>query len=375
MGSSTEKLARPRLYILAGDGAVEEMKILVDIWHPKQVHLFKKLIKYFIKNGHIVVTVSRDKDVINSLLTRYDIPFESLTHAGNNLYGMLIELILRDLKIFKLYKRYKFDIGIGTSPSIAHLSKITPMRSYFFTDDDDEVVPLIAMVTHPFATKIINPKCLKYKKWQNKRITYESYEELAYLHPNNFSPSQDIYDYLKLKKDEAFFVIRLSALKAHHDIGIQGMNKEMLIKLINYLKPSGHVFITTEGDILPEFAKYQMKIPPHKMHDALYYAKMVFADGQTMTAESAVLGTPAIRYNSFVGRISYLEELEHKYQLTYGFKPGQEKEMFSKIKELLSLEDLDSIWQRRRRQMLSEKVDLNQWMINFFENINNKLQK
>ncbi len=35
-----------------------------------------------------------------------------------------------------------------------------------------------------------------------------------------------------------------------------------------------------------------------------------------MIAEAAVLGTPSIRFNDFVGKLGYLEDLEHKYGLT-----------------------------------------------------------
>jgi predicted glycosyltransferase len=47
---------------------------------------------------------------------------------------------------------------------------------------------------------------------------------------------------------------------------------------------------------------------------------MYIGDSQTMTAEAAVLGTPAIRFNDFVGELSYLEELEYTFDLTYGIK-------------------------------------------------------
>ena len=87
-----------------------------------------------------------------------------------------------------------------------------------------------------------------------------------------------------------------------------------------------------------------------------------------MTAEAAVLGTPAIRCNSFVGKISYLEELEHKYGLTYGFLPSEKDKMLDKISELLSMKNLSIEWHKRRRQMLSEKLDLTSWLVDFILN-------
>ncbi|RLC47850.1 MAG: hypothetical protein DRH57_03280, partial [Candidatus Cloacimonadota bacterium] len=82
----------------------------------------------------------------------------------------------------------------------------------------------------------------------------------------------------------------------------------------------------------------------------------------------AVLGTPAIRCNDFVGRISYLEEQEHKYGLTYGFKPNQFDNMVKKITELLNTPNLKQEWQKRRQKMLSEKIDVTAFMVWFVEN-------
>ena len=100
----------------------------------------------------------------------------------------------------------------------------------------------------------------------------------------------------------------------------------------------------------------------------MYYATMLVGDSQTMTSEAAVLGTPAIRCNTFVGRIHYLEEEEHKYDLTYGFRPEQSEAMFQKIEELLSMPNLKHEWQRRRQKMLSEKIDYAQFLTWFIEN-------
>ncbi len=95
---------------------------------------------------------------------------------------------------------------------------------------------------------------------------------------------------------------------------------------------------------------------------------MLIGDSQTMTSEAAVLGTSSIRCNSFVGRISYLEEEEHKYHLTYGFLPEQSEAMFEKIDELLSMPNLKEEWQLRRQSMLQDKIDVTAFFVWFIEN-------
>ena len=146
-----------------------------------------------------------------------------------------------------------------------------------------------------------------------------------------------------------------------------GLTIENKRRLVNYLKSKGKVFITTERDIDDEFKPYQLIITPEKVHSLLYYATMFIGDSQTMTSESAVLGTPAIRCNTFVGRIHYLEEEEHKYGLTYGFRPEQSEEMFKKIEQLLAMPNLKEEWEQRRKKLLSEKIDYAKFLAWFVE--------
>jgi len=87
-----------------------------------------------------------------------------------------------------------------------------------------------------------------------------------------------------------------------------------------------------------------------------------------MIAEAAVLGTPSIRFNDFAGKLGYLEELEHKYGLTYGIKTSEPEKLYQKIEELLNTPDLKEEWKKRRQKMLSEKIDVTAFMVWFIEN-------
>jgi hypothetical protein len=71
--------------------------------------------------------------------------------------------------------------------------------------------------------------------------------------------------------------------------------------------------------------------------------------------------------NTFVGRCSVLDELEQRYELAFGFLPDVHEEILETLSMLLAHEDLEGEWQRRRQQLLSEKIDLNRWMIDYFE--------
>jgi predicted glycosyltransferase len=72
----------------------------------------------------------------------------------------------------------------------------------------------------------------------------------------------------------------------------------------------------------------------------------------------AVLGTPSVRFNDFVGRLSYLDELENRYQLTFGIPTNQRDALLDKVKELVSDQDVKKQFAQRREAMLNEKENL-----------------
>ena len=98
------------------------------------------------------------------------------------------------------------------------------------------------------------------------------------------------------------------------------------------------------------------------------FSTMFLGDSQTMTSEAAVLGVPSVRCNSFVGRISYLEEEEHKYDLTYGFKPEDFDKLLLKVEDLLNNKNLKSDWQKKRKKLLNDKIDVTKFFVWFVEN-------
>lgn len=336
------------------------MNILFDIGHPAHVHLFKNLIFYLKKNKYNITVVSREKDAANDLLRHYKIDAFSLSRVGATPIRMFGELMKRDLRVLKLHRKYRFDFAFGTSYSIAHLSAVSKVKSFVFEEDDDDILPLFSAITYPFATGIVIPFCLRYRKWKKKRVLHNSYHELAYLHPDNFSPDKQILEKYKLEP-QTYILLRSSALKAHHDLKIKGLEGTAWQKVYELLKD--HTIISSkEGD-------EDRRVAPWDMHHVMAFSKMLVSDSQTMTMEAAVLGIPSIRYNSFAGKISYLEEAEHKYGLTFGFLPGQDDEMIRKIEGLLKNKNLADEWQVKRRKMLEDKANFLDWQINFFRSL------
>ena len=350
------------------------MNILIDINHPAHVHLYKNVYKKLIANGHAVDVVVKDIPIAQKLLELSDIPFLNIGNKKDNLFLKGLEQLRYNFKIWNLVRNKKISVGIGSSINVPHVSCFSKMTSIVSDDDDDEVEPLFVKYAHPFADVIISPVDTPRK---SKKVIYvPSYHELSYLHPNSFIPDVSVLDDAGIKYQiesdgsvnvEKYFILRFNAFKAHHDVGVVGLTIENKRRLVEFLRKQGKVFITTERNVDEEFKQYQLKVSPEKAHSFISYATMLIGDSQTMTSEAAVLGTPAIRCNTFEGRIHYLEEEEHKYELTYGFRPEHSEDMFRKIEELLSLPNLKEIWAERRQRMLSEKIDYAKFLTWFIE--------
>lgn len=343
------------------------MRILVDVGHPAHVHLFRNAIRIWQERGHQIVVTARDKDITTCLLAIYGLDYHIASRRHRGTIGLLIELLERDWRMLQIARRCKSDLLLGSSVSISHVSRIISARSIVFGEDDAQSARMFTRLTYPFADVIVTPAVLP-DDFGEKHVRYEGYHELAYLHPNRFMPNPSVLSRLGVEPGEPYYIMRFVSLQAVHDRGESGLSLAMRRKLIRALSKLGRVCITSEAPLPEEFDPYRTCISPADMHDALYYATMFIGDSQTMTIEAAVLGTPAIRCNTFVGRCSVIEELECKYGLTYGFLPGDEDQMFDKILDLLDDENLHDRWQQRRKRMLEDKIDLTAWMVDFIEN-------
>ncbi|MFC1975129.1 DUF354 domain-containing protein [Chloroflexota bacterium] len=343
------------------------MRILIDINHPAHVHLFRKAAEEWKRKGHQIFWVARDKDIVVDLLHRYGIEFELLSTHRQGVIGLALEMIIRDWKLLCLAHEYKPDVMLGTSVNITHVGRIIPARSIYFTESDSHLIRLITYLSFPFADAIVIPNVLPDIWPASKQVKHSSYHKLAYLHPNRFAPDPEVLAKLGVKPSEPFFIVRFIAWGASHDIGQGGLTLGAQRRIIKVLSSYGHVFISTEVELQPEFDPYLIPIEPDQMHDALYYATMFVGDSQSMTTEAAILGTPALRCNSMVGRTTVIDELEYKYDLCYGFLPDDVDGLMTKIDELLQTEDLKLKWQKKRERLLADKVDLTEWMVNFVE--------
>lgn len=344
------------------------LKILIDIGHPAHVHLFRNFIFEMKKKGHNVIVTTKDIPIVKKLLKLYAVDYIEIGKKSDSLFGKLFNQFIYNKKIYNIVKMEKIEYGLGVSISVPHVSFFTKMKSFVFDDDDSSVESFIPILIRPFTNHFVSPDCLTYDRNLKKDVIYAGYHELAYLHPNRFVPDPSVLTELDICADDVFFIMRFNVFKAYHDRGIKGLSLDQKIKLIELLAQYGKIFITTERGIEPELAEYQLNISPEKIHSLLFYATMFIGDSQTMTSEAAVLGTPAIKCNSLAGKLSVSNEIEKRYGLCFSYPPGKFNDMINKIEELLMLPNLKKEWGKKRKKMISEKIDVTSFMVWLIEN-------
>jgi hypothetical protein len=339
------------------------MRILIDIGHPAHVHLFRNFYYEMKRRGHEITVTVKEISSAQRLLDLYAIPYITLGLKSDSLLKKAANQLLYDWRMLRLVRRGKTDIGIGSSVTIAHVSRLSGMKSIMLDDDDDAVEPLMTAFGHPFTDLVVSPDSLRGSRKKRGTLFYPGYHELAYLHPRRFTPDRGVLAEAGLSEDERYFVLRFNAFKAHHDKGASGLDQGQKMELVRLLEPYGRVIITTEKETSPEFAGYRLSVSPDKIHSLLFYSSIFIGDSQTMASEAAVLGVPSLRCNTFAGRLSSLEEEEQKYGLTYAFRPDDFDRLVEKLKELLDMPGLKEVWQARRKAMLEEKTDVTSFLV------------
>ena len=329
------------------------MKILIDIGHPAHVHFFGRPIRLLQAEGHEVLVTSRRKDIALELLDELGVQHEPLSAAASGLSGFASELIARDRALIRVVRRFRpermAEIG-GTF--IAHASIFTGVPSLVFYDTENAV--LQNAITYPFATRVIVPRC--YGAWTPRRRTlrYAGYHELAYLHPDAFTPDRAKAVENGIDPNRDNFLIRLVSWKANHDIGEHGWSRELLGTVVRRLSSIGNVMISSEADVGPEFARYAYRGRVSEIHHVMAFCRAVIGESATMASESAVLGVPAV-YAAETGR-GYTDEQEERYGLVANVRRLQPEAIEAAIDRTLM--QAPEYWQRQRQRLLDDTIDV-----------------
>ncbi|WP_435346639.1 DUF354 domain-containing protein [Haloarchaeobius sp. HRN-SO-5] len=266
------------------------MEAVVSVQHPAHVHFYKHAIETLRDRGHGVHVYAVDKDVTLDLLDATGIDYTPLASRGPDDHVAVSQLTY-EYRLWRAARQHRPDVvtAIG-GVAASHVATLLGARSVVFTDT--EHATLSNRLAFPFADVICTPQCYRGDAGP-KQFSYPGCHELAYLHPDRFTPSPAALESVHVGPDDTFVVLRLVRWNAMHNAGGEGFSD--LEDVVERLEATGAEVLVTSEKPLPESVEdHRATVDPHHMHDLLAYADLFVGESGTMTAESAVLGTPAI---------------------------------------------------------------------------------
>ncbi len=341
------------------------MKILFDMNHPADVHFFRWPIAKLKAEGHKVIVTSRHKDVAIDLLDEFQIEHRPISSLSGGVLALLGELFSRNYYLYKVVKKEQPDILVSVGGTfIAHVGFLTGVPSLVFYDT--ETAKLQNLITYPFATEIHVPDCYEAALPERKAYRYQGYQELSYLHPENFSWDRDIAEQCGVKKGTKNFFIRLVAWNANHDIGETGWNVDLLTNVVEKLSAAGNLIISSEAELPGEFSQWLYKARVTDIHHVMAACDLVVGESATVASEAAVLGVPAIYMAKT--RLGYTSEEEEHYSLVKNI-PVLEWELLSfEIDRILEMPE--GFYQGQLKQLLDEKINVSTYVLDQIDRYN-----
>mgnify|MGYP000973114894 CR=1 FL=1 len=341
------------------------MRILIDIGHPAHVHLFKHFAWEMMAKGHDILFTCREKEFEIELLKQCGFTYKSFGKKYKSTLGKILGMIEFDVKELIAGIKFKPDVFLSHgSMYAAHAAFL--MRKPHIAFEDTYNLEQVRLYL-PFTIQVLTSD-YDHPIKSNKVIKYAGYHELAYLHPNRFTPDKSVLKELGVIEGEKFVIIRFVSWNASHDIGHKGISSEKKLKAIEEFSKVAKVFISSESELPNKLEKYRVRIEPHRMHDAIAFASLVFGESSTMAEEAAMLGVPSVYI--FNNSTFYTTHLEKEYRLMYNYSEsieGQQNAIEKGI-EILKSSGLREEWQAKREKMLNDKIDVTAFLVWFIEN-------
>jgi len=352
------------------------MNISFIINTPAQVHFLKGIIQDLNSKDHNIYPVARDHDDTIELLEEMN--FEYFINSGfvDTKMGRILSLPKLVFGAYDYLNNLELDLIFGFGNYTAYISTLQNIPSIIFRNSPAQNFQTTFKVKllKPFLDTIISPKSST-ENLGDKQIKVNSFIEMNYLTTEYFTPDPKIFDILGISEEEDFALIRFNSFEAIHDIGKKSFDREKKIQLVDELNKYIKIFISAESDLPERLEKHRLQAPKHRIHDILYYSKLLVTDTQTMTTESAILGTPVIRSNSYVGEndMGNFIDLEENYGMIYNIKNANKAT--EKALELIKQDNLKEEWKEKRKKLIDDKIDMRKFMVWFLENYPESFEK
>lgn len=334
---------------------------------PAHVHLYKHAVDRLERAGHSVLVLGRDYGCTEALLDYYDLPYEIYGACETTKSSLLFRLPKHYVNAVRATRRFGPDLVFGMGGYAAHTGFLT--RTPVVLILDSEPTTLDHAVSRPFARVILTPHAFR-KDLGVNHYEFTGFKETAYLHPDVFEPRTDIRSELGVDPEQPYVLARFNAFGSHHDVGEGGFTPTQRRRFVNEVSDHATVFVSDESGSFPFEGSpaRPFDLHPALLHDALAEADLLVADAQTTVTEAALLGTPAVRSNSWVGEndMGNFRELADRGLVR---NIADFESALDTAVDLLTDPQTASRWERRRRSYMAEQVNLTDLIVDVAENL------
>jgi hypothetical protein len=268
------------------------MRIAVDIAHFPHFNFYKYAINLLEKQGVDVDIIVQPRGNLTRIIDHESgWKYQTIGQYKSSMAGKITNLFTRDLQVLKYLKDGGVDAvtGVG-SINMTHGAFALGKPSVMFEDDVE-----YKMAYYPYkylASYIVVPSHLN---TEGKNILrYRGYKELAYLHPNHFTPSTNILREYGISPRQYVFVREVS----NSSLNYSNLNELNLLDVCRYLKDlKFDIVLSLENKAhINKYKDYCIILnePVKDIHSLLHHASLTIASGDSMARESCLVGTPAI---------------------------------------------------------------------------------
>lgn len=334
------------------------MRILIDIGHPAHVHLFRQFALMSQNAGDHVLFTYRDRYPVKELLRAYRLNAYRFGPHYKKPLAKMAGLLRYNAKMLQTCRSFKPDILLSHgSMYAAQISRVIRKPHISFEDTFNmEQIKLYLPFTDLVLTGMYEHRNLGYKE-----LRYPGYHELAYLHPNLFTPDESVLSQLGVHKGERYAIVRFVGWNASHDIGHKGMSAENKVRLVKALAEKIKVFVSSETDLPDDLRQYGIRIPPETMLDALFYAHLFVGESATMASECAVLGVPAVYINN--AQLGYTNEQQF-FGLVHSYTESLDQQLMAIGISIELAQDIEAKTGLREnwKNMMKDKIDVSAFL-------------
>lgn len=339
------------------------MKYIFELNHPKHYYQFKYVMQQLAKDGHEIKVLARDKDVLLNVLRDEGVDYDIFGLHKKTLRDKILGTPKLLVNYYRIAKRWHPDMIVSKASFYGcFIAKLIGAKSVIFPDS--EVVKVTNQYVVPLCTKVITPGKFALDYGQ-KHLRIAGMFEDCYLAPSVFTPDKKIATQLNTPK-QPYAVLRFVGWYANHDVHNNGLTLDEKKQLIAAIEPYMRVYISSEKPLPEELQKYQLPTPTNAIHSVLTYADLYLGDSQTMAAEAALLGTPAIRTNTFVGSndMTNFKVLENEYGLLRNIR--EFKDVLPVVQEFAAQSRKEE-WVQKRDAYFQKVGDTNAQIVQWIE--------